>query len=617
MPLDGVTARFLSQELATSLAGARVDRIYQPQRHDLLFLLWTEKGSQRLYLSANPAAPRLHLTGPGSQNPASPPMFCMLLRKHLLGARLQSVSCPDWERVFWFTFLASNELGDQEEKSLVVEIMGRHSNIILLNQKGYILDAIHHVDEKISRVREVMPARLYQPPPSQDKKDLFSLAAASGTGLEFDPQLARRSLVQALLATIKGFSPQLCQELVRLAGLAEKTRVDELGQVQKLQLARALAGLAGQIRAGSYQPTTYYLQPQDQVPLDFHALPLGIYALSRPQKDISTAMELFYTERDRQNTLQQKRQALAKKVAARLAQVEKKLQIHREDSLSRPKALEHKHKGDLLLANLSLYQPGAGYIQAIDYFDPNQAEIKLELAPGKTAVETARQHFHRYEKLKLKAAAGQRLAEADQAEIKWLESLLHEIENAISEADFAAVREQFSAGGLSRTRQLAEDRPVRPQEPGRPGRGKYKRKQRKQAGSKKEQGLPPYRFISSDGFTILAGRNNLQNDSLTLRTAAKDDIWLHAKDVPGSHVIIRSEKKAVPASTLREAAGLAAWFSRPASRARQAGLADPGRIAIDYCFAANVKKPAGGRPGMVIYDKYKTIQASPALLPET
>ncbi len=613
MPLDGVTARFLSKELSTSLVGARVDKIHQPQRSDLILALRTDQGSQRLFLSANPAAPCLYLTSASIKNPVSPPRFCMLLRKHLLGARITKISCPDWERIFIFEFLTSNEMGDQEEKTLIAEIMGRHSNIILLNQAGYILDAIHHVDNSISRVREVMPARLYQLPPAQAKTDIFQFIEQ---GMILPAQLDGRGLAQALLATLKGFSPQLCQELVLRAGLAENTRLADLTAGQKASLERAIMTLAARIKTADYQPSTFYLQEHAEVPLDFHALPLAIYAISRPEQDISAAMELFYRARDQQNTLQQKRQALEKKVASRLLQVEKKLVIHQEDSQSQPQALAEKRSADLLLANLSLYQPGAAFIEAIDYFSPDQATIRLELAAGKTATQTAQLHFRRYEKLMLRAAAGQRLAEADRAEIGWLESLLHEIDMAQSDADFAAIRQQLAAGGLDRQKAAAGPDQVQIQQPGRPGKGKYKKPARKKQPGKKDAGLPPYRFVSSDGFTILAGRNNLQNDSLTLRQAARDDIWLHAKDNPGSHVIIRSEKKTVPTSTLQEAAALAAWFSRPAAQARKSGAVAPAKIAIDYCFAAQVKKPAGARPGMVIYDKYKTILASPALLKE-
>jgi predicted ribosome quality control (RQC) complex YloA/Tae2 family protein len=629
MPLDGVSARFLSAELNLVVADARVDRIYQPERHDILLILRCGNQNRRLLLSANPAAPRMHLTDEDRENPGSPPMFCMLLRKHLLGARLIDLTSPGFERLFILRFQTINDLGDPIEKRLIIEIMGRHSNIILLNEDGRIHDAIQHVDESISRVREIMPARPYQLPPQQDKRDPLSLRDDLRQDRPWlSPALAVRPLAGALLASIQGFSPQLCQEVVCRAGIDERLHAGQLDEAGHRQLNQILLSLLDSIARNQYAPTTFHDQPDSLIPLDFHALPLQIYAIRRPAASLSLAMDLFYSERGRQNTLKQKKQVLEREVQNQLDHVIRKLRIHEEDAQAGDTCDQHKRQGELILANLANWQEGSGLIEAVDYYDPDQTVIKIPIDPGLTAAQMAQRCFRRYNRARTRGENGRRLAAEDRAEIEWLESLLHELEQAADLADLPDVRREMEQGGLTGERRQRKnlENPVASfdQHPGKAGSrsrrhrnslsGKTQPKKKKNTSkTHQEQALPPRRHTSSDGLAILVGRNNLQNDALTLRTAAKDDLWLHVQKMPGSHVIVRAERRPVPDRTIEEAAAIAAWYSRATSAVSKTGDAGLQKVAVDYCPVSHVRKPSGAKPGMVIYDRYQTILVSPGL----
>ena len=631
MPLDGITAKCLAAELNTALAEARLDRITQPDRHEIILLLRKDNKNLRLILSANPAAPRVHLTTEQRENPTEPPMFCMLLRKHLAGARLIDVTTPGYERIFQFRFLTINELGDRLEKRLVVEIMGRHSNIILLNHENRIHDAIQHVDESISRVREVMPARVYILPPDQKKRtpeETLQLLRDQQSWL--DPAAGNKALDKAILESLQGFSPQLCQEVVERSGLDRRLHPAQLDAHQLDRLSKSLEAVLTIILAGQFSPATFYDQLDGLIPIDFHALPLSIYAYNQPETDVSAAMDRFYLERSRQNRLQQKRQSLDKVIHNHLEHAEKKLLIHEQDRLEGENSELYRRYGEMTLANLHNWVDGQATLSAIDYYDADQATIEIPLETGKSAAQNAQRYFKQYGKARTKFETGSRLAAEDAAEIEWLESVRNNLSSAVDLADIEAVRQELDSSGLttSRTRfpRREGNKVTAPpswliDQPGKPGARSKRRQQAvasnlaasKKAAKKKEKqpaALPPRQFISSDGLTFLVGRNNLQNDQLTLKTAQKDDVWLHVQKMPGTHVIIRANKKTVPDQTLQEAAETAAWFSR-ANTAMSTAIAGGHKVAVDYCPVSHVKKPAGARPGMVIYDKYQTLLVAP------
>jgi len=627
MPLDGVSINCLATELNQTLANARVDRIYQPDRFELILQLRNNGQNSRLLLSANPSAPRVHLTDDPGDNPGSPPMFCMLLRKHLSGSRLLNVSTTGFERILDFHFQNTDELGDTVSKTLVVEIMGRHSNIILLNQDGFIHDSLIHVDAAVSRVREVMPARRYVRPPEQDKDQPDHVFSALQNGsLPWPAAVAGKTLSQALLIWIQGFSPQLCQEVVYRSGLDDRLRAGELDDSQISRLRLSLHEVLSAVVNGQYQPSVFLKQPGDRIPVDFHALPLQSFAYRQAVPTLSAAMDRFYTDQNRQNQINQRRDVMVKRVKKALELALHKRAIHQDDVEAAADSDSIQKTGNLILANLSRWVEGSPTLEAIDYFDPEQPLVLIPIEPGRTAARTAQLLFKTYARVKRRGEISQKLLRHDLAEIDWLESLLHELSEADTMEALAAIQEEIDQGGLVRSRDesaLPVDQTLLTVDRLNPGKAgsRVRRHQKRIAAGKsskakpkktnESKALPPRQFISSDGFTILVGRNNLQNDSLTLRTAAKDDWWFHVQKMPGSHVIVRTEQKPLPDRTIEEAAAIAAWFSRATvtlgGKQSPTGL----KVPVDYCPVSHVQKPRGAKPGMVIYDRYQTILVTP------
>jgi len=595
MPLDGITAKCLAGELSSSLAGARVDRIYQPDRFDIFLHLRAGGSNQNLLLSANPTSPRLQVTRETRDNPSEPPMFCMLLRKHLLGARLIDVVTPDYERIFQIRFQAANELGDQLEKRLVVEIMGRHSNIILLNQENRILDAVLHVDQSISRVREIMPARTYVLPPDQKKMTPREVLDRLDQDVPWlNPASGLLGLDKALLQTLQGFSPQLCQEIIYQSGLDARIRFSQLDPTQILRLNQALRIVLTLILENRFVPSVFYDSPQADLPLDFHALPLQSLAIRKSAGSMSQAMDLYYLERSRQNNLKQKKQSMGKAISAQLEHVRKKLNIHESDRAEGKNRDKYRVFGELILSGIHQIAPGQSEWTTNDYHLAGEPSITIPLQPNLTASQNAQRYFRLYAKARAKSSTGTRLAAEDREEISYLEALQNALAVAIEPEDLQAIRQELAESSWQH-RQAAKPEPAAASRSARRTAGK---------GNAKPQALPPRRYISSDGLVILVGRNNLQNDLLTLKTAQKDDLWLHVQKMPGTHVIIRANRQPVPGQTLHEAAETAAWFSR-------ATLAGESKVAVDYCPVSHVRKPPGARPGMVIYDRYQTILVVP------
>jgi predicted ribosome quality control (RQC) complex YloA/Tae2 family protein len=631
MPLDGITAKCLAVELNKRLADARLDRIHQPDRSDIILQFRRGSENVRMIISANPAAPRLHLTSESRENPSEPPMFCMLLRKHLAGARLIDISTPGYERIFQFRFSTVNEIGDRLEKILVAEIMGRHSNIILLNHENRIHDAIFHIDQSISRVREIMPARQYQLPPVQNKISPEHFLDYLADGRNWLSQASGvLNLEKALLETLQGFSPQLCRELAYQAGIDPRIKISQLTDGMRAALTTATHRLINNILEGRFMPTAFFDSAEAKIPVDFHALPLQDYPWQKNTITVSRAMDLFYLERNRQNSLNQKKHSLAKAISNQLDHVQKKLQIHEADLLASENREQYRLFGELILANMNLEKPNMSELSAIDYYHESQPVIQIPLESSLSLARNAQHYFKLYNKAKIRFETSQRLAEEDRQDIAWLESLSNALAMAQEPDDITAIREEISSTGLNQEKQnagrhSASQTKTKPAElqPGKPGNRNRRLYQGTQAsrkknvkGQAKKTALPPRQYVSSDGLQILVGRNNLQNDQLTLKTAQKDDLWLHVQKMPGTHVIIRTNHQPVPEGTLLEAAEVAAWFSKAAASLPQyrENMISSGplqKVAVDYCPVSHVRKPAGARPGMVIYDRYQTLLVSP------
>ncbi len=628
MPLDGITAKFLADELNCSLSDARLDKIFQPDRFDIILQFRKDGQNLRLILSANPSSPRVHLTEETRSNPSHPPMFCMLLRKHLSGARLLEVTSPGYERIFKFHFSTTNELGDQLDKTLIAEIMGRHSNIMLLNADGRIHDAISHIDQSLSRVREIMPARPYVEPPAQDKyAPEQALAILEQERPLIGEESAPKKLDKAMLETLQGFSPLLCQAVVVRSGLDDRLKVMQLDDQQMKAFHQAIQRTLQDILQSNVLPTVYFTSPGDKIPSDFHALSLPVYAQSRSLDSISATMNLYYLERTRQNSLSQKKQTLQKALEREIRNARKKLLIHQKDQLDGEKADQYKRYGELLLANMTRDLSNLDQISVIDYYDEACGSVDIPLLPELSLSQNAQRFFKLYNKARTRSENGRRFADQDQQDIDWLMSLSTGLAAAESLEDLSAIQQEIRAEKIAskqdRDKRGSPDNSIPHADRINPGlAGSRQRrirrltatgKAKRRKGQSKPEPLLPRKYTSSDGFEILVGRNNLQNDQLTLRSAQKDDLWLHVQKTPGTHVIVRANHQAIPDKTLEEAAQIAAWFSK-AAMAEQSGARHEdlsAKVAVDYCPVGHVKKPAGARPGMVIYEHYQTIMVVP------
>ncbi len=605
MPLDGVTIRLLAKELNQRLAGGRVDKINQPLRNDVVLVIRARGVNHQLLLSANPSEPRLHLTRHSFSNPPQAPMFCMLLRKHLGGAKLISVETVDLERLVILRFMTKNELGDQAEKRLICEMMGRHSNLILINENRIIIDSISHVDAGMSRVREVMPARTYVDPPAQHKllpADILQrinnhtwLAHLDFLGGE------NKGTAELLLGQVAGFSPFLCAEICAAANVDERAKWNVLNDNQKQKVTAALVDLLACVTAEISSPSLYYFNEDDHIARDFHAFALFHRGTRRACADISEAMDQYYSSREEGNRVRQSRQQLTRVLEKSIAHVEKKQSIYHKDIRSASDYEDLKIKGDLILANLWQIEKGHEQVEVQNYYKQPVEPIAISLNPDRSPSWNAQDYYRRYNKNKTKYEMAQRFLAQSRDEIEYLNTLLNFVEQADTIEELKSVRSEMRQSGLveSAQKQKTKDNTF--------GGRKAARKRAKTTKGGQVRELDPHRYISSDGFTILAGRNNLQNDRLTLRLARKDDLWLHVSKAPGTHVIIRSEGAEIPDQTLLEAARIAAWFSRSGNQS--VGGAG-GQTAVDYCPISHVKKPTGSRPGMVIYNRHQTIMVT-------
>ncbi|NLM19935.1 MAG: fibronectin/fibrinogen-binding protein [Clostridiaceae bacterium] len=622
MPLDGVSARFLNKELNYELANARVDRIYQPNRFAMLLIFHVDRVQKRLLISANPSSPRLYLTTAELENPKNPPAFCMLLRKYLIGARLKEIIQPDYERVFKFKFSTINELGDPEEKYLVAEIMGRYSNIIFLNQHQKIHDALIHVDRDISSKREVMPARDYQLPPTQNKKSLDFYYKQKPAVLSFltDSQESSR-IDKAILNHVQGFSPLLARSIIATTGIEFRSHVDQLSNNQKEKLSEKFYKTCEMIKANADQPTLYFLDEHDSKPYDFHAFELKSLPHREKVSSLSIAMDVFYKLQDKERIFEQLRQKLERNLIQAINRTQKKLDLHQRDFVEGQKAEQYQRLGELLNSQLYLVKDKATEVEIIDYYDPEQKKIRIQLKPKLSPADNAKIFFRKYRKAQAKFKSAKRLLTLDQAELLWLHSLNTALERAEVLEDLQAIRIELDLFEKPIEKQCGVEKAVQPEQhliknrlnPGKPGKRKkcqQKNKQKTKQKVKSEKSLPPRKFELAEGITVYAGRNNIQNDQLTLRKAAADDLWFHVKDLTGTHVILTvQDGYAAEPQYIKKAAQIAAWYSE----ANQIKTNHGGKIAVDSCLAKHVKKPKGAKPGMVIYDQYQTYYVLPKL----
>ncbi len=571
MALDGLCLSSILNNIA-EFDGARIEKVFQPSRDCIILSLRHKEGNCKLLISAGATSARLHFTKETPENPQTPPMFCMLMRKHLQGGRLVNIRQLGRDRVLFLDFEVYNELGDLVICTLCVEIMGHNSNIILINQDGVIIDAIKRVNADVSSVRFVLPGVKYALPPQQDKKDVFSLS--NEEILDEINAMGDAPLCKALMELFSGFSPLVCREAAYFCAKNIDVRIDELTNDNKDKLIFFISQLKKYISS----PLPCVIYDKNKAPKDFCFFPIHQYGgavLVREFESINALLDEFYTERDRFERVKQKSGDLLKTVVNIADRISRKLANQKKD-LEKCKDKEMlRRKGDIIYANLSQIEKGASFVKLVDFYDENMGEIEIALDPQITPAENAQRYYTEYRKADTAEKKLAELIASGQAELSYIESVFDCLSRAASETELAVIREE-----------LYEQRYI------------HKKAEKKQA----KTHIDYLRYISSDGFLILSGKNNLQNDKLTLKESAKGDIWFHTQNIPGSHTVIITEGHSVPDRTLEEAAIIAAYNSRARNSSK---------VLVDYTEIKNIKKPSGAKPGMVIYTTYKTAVITP------
>ena len=575
MPIDAVFLESLRCELQEQLLACRVDKVQQPERDTILLSMRGPNGGGKLQLTASPNHPRIQLTSLSFENPAQPPMFCMLLRKHLTGGRLVSISQPPLERLVELTFDCIDEMGTPCQKKLILEIMGRNSNLILTGVDGRILDCLRRVDFEMSEQRQVLPGLYYHLPPAQGKRSPWDASEEELRAL-LCAQKTQKMADSFLLETFGGLSPLLCRELAYAVFGQVDLDLSRLTDAQREDAAEKLFAAFDQLHTGKRTPV---ILVRDERPWDFTCILIRQYEgliAQEPQPSFSALLDTFYAKRDSLERMRQKTQALRKtltnlhnRTARKLANQQKEL----EATFDR----EHLRRlGDIVTANLHVISRGQARLTAVDFYDPEMKEIDIPLNPAISPQQNAAKFYKDYQKAKTAEKVLTEQIAKGEAELSYLASVLDELSRVESERDMQDIRQELTEGGYLR-----------------------------ETGQKKKMKLPaskPMVFRSSDGFEILVGRNNRQNDLLTCKLAQKQDIWLHTQKIHGSHVIIACAPETPPDRTVTEAMQLAAYFSQ----AREGQ-----NVPVDYTRVKNVKKPAGAKPGMVIYDHYSTAVVTP------
>ena len=575
MAFDGITTNCIMQELNHLLAGQRISKIAQPEHEELLFTFKAlNEGSNRLLISANASLPFLYMTKENKTSPLNAPNFCMLLRKYIGNGRISAISQPSMERVLCFTIEHLDEMGDPAVKYLYVEIMGKHSNIIFCDKDGQIIDSIKHVSGQMSSIREVLPGRPYFIPAQQDRFDPWQIAKE-----QFVEQILKKpcSVAKAIYTSLVGFSPIIATELAYRSGLDADDSTAALTQADVERLYDVFHSLLQDLSDGNFSYGIYY-DPVTGAPKEFSPIPLTIYSDMEYKtfSSISEVLEAFYAQRNKHTVIHQKSTDLRKIVSIHLERDRKKYLLQKKQLADTEKKDKYRIYGEMLHTYGYAASPGDKSIEVTNYYTNEPFVIPLD--PTLDAMENAKKYFDKYAKLKRTGNALSSYILETENEIKHLESIETSLSIAETEGDLAAIKEELQEYGFIK-----------------------KHSGKKTNRISKSQ---PLHFVDDNGFHIYVGKNNYQNDQLTFKFATGNDWWFHAKQMTGSHVIVKSENKELPDSTYEYAAALAAYYSSGR---------DNEKVEIDYLQKKNVKKPNGSAPGFVVYYTNYSLVATPSL----
>ena len=566
MAFDAFFLKAVLQEIRDTCIAARVEKIHQPARDTVIFHLKSQSGRQKLMFVASPTAPRLHLTTSSPENPAEPPMFCMLLRKHLSGARLLEVHQPPMERCAAFTFDCIDEMGDQVKKYLVAELMGRTCNLYLLGPDGRIIDCLRRVGLDETSKRPALPGMYYQKPEPILKRnpaeeiDFSALLEAPGADL----------LCDRLMDNLGGLSPLVCREAALFAA----------GDVDARLENAELPAIADRLRLFFTEcmnhPAPYFYALSDGTPKQFAFCPIRQYGECCQADSFYGLLDSYYTVRDRKDAMRQKSQTVRKTVSNLCQRLTRKMAIQEKELSATYDRERLRQLGDILTANIHRMQKGRSSVTVEDFYDEAMPQIQVPISPILSPQQNAAKFYKDYSRMKNAEKELTHQLQVGRQELSYLQSVLEELDRAQTEAELEEIRQELQSGGY-----LKQDT------------GKKRIRQHK---------LAPLQFESTDGYPIYVGRNNRQNDELTFKMARKDDMWLHAQKVHGSHVIISCGGTKPPDDTITQAAQLAAYYAESSGGQN---------LPVDITPVKQVKKPAGAKPGMVIYHTYHTVYVNP------
>ncbi|MEG1540398.1 MAG: NFACT RNA binding domain-containing protein [Oscillospiraceae bacterium] len=575
MPLDATCITALCGELKKQLIGCKIDKVQQPERDTLILSLRGSGQNSKLLISAGVGTARIHFSTQSYENPKSAPMFCMLLRKHLVGARIASLTQPELERILVFELDAFDEMNTQIKKNLIVEMMGRNSNVILTDAENRIIDCMRRVDGDMSRSRQVLPGLFYHLPPQQEKPNFFALSPSERKRIWQEADTDRFS-DKALLDSFSGISPLICRELCFRAFGDVSKQIEQLTAEDEKAMLVEMQSLAERFENEDFQPT---MLMAEEKPMDFSFMPILQYengAQLTSYADFSSLLEDFFTRRAKREQMHRRSQSLYKFVKTAHDRSIKKLLMRREELKVAGERELSRIRGELLTANLYKVSKGDRLLVAQNYYEDGCPEVEVPLDPLKSPQQNAAFYFKQYNKAKTAEAHLNDLIKKGQIEEAYLSSVMDAIERSESESDLAEIRIELTDTGFL--------------------------KKQKTSKREKTKEQPFLRFYSSSGMKILVGKNNVQNDVLTTKTARRTDMWLHVQNIQGSHVIISCGGEAPDEQTLFEAATLTAYFSQ---------ARDGGKVPVDYTQVCFVKKPSGSMPGMVVYTNNKTIYVVP------
>lgn len=573
MAFDGIVTTAVVCELQNLLTGGRIDKIYQPSSDEIILQIRSGREKYRLYLSANTSRAGLYLISEKDSNPTNPPAFCMLLRKHMQSARIHEIRQVDSERIVEIDTDSVNELGFAVKHRLTIEIMGKHSNIILIDiESGKIIDAVKRLSIDVNRYRQTLPGAVYKRPPSHDKIPYFNLSREQFR--EVIENAGKASLDQSLVAAVQGISPVFSSELLYRAGIygsdPDSSHID--------QLYDALMDAVDKVSGGSAEPCLYRDQ-KTGAPHEFHALHLTILEDRFDRSDLDSASDAcnqYFEGRDTSNRIRQKSSDIRQMISRALDKLLLKKQRLQTDLLKAEDSEKYRLYGELLTASLHKVAEGRTYAEVDNYYDGTI--LKIPLDPRFSPAKNAQKYFKRYNKSKTAIVEKNHQLEETSREIDYLESVLIFVHQASTSDDLDDIRAELAENGYMKLRHAK--------------------------GHRKKQKLNPYRYVTSTGLEVAAGRNNIENDQLTFKKASSGDFWFHAKDIPGSHVLLFTNGRQPDETEIFETAAIAAYHSK----ARQSE-----NVPVDYVNVRFVKKPSGSRPGYVIFTKNRTVYVNPEI----